>query len=78
MSRRVLVGSAVCVSVTIRDESFETPNFLDLHDRLSSDTTTCPPHTKVTLQGASSYIITSTPKIRLSKSVVDLLLFMIW
>jgi hypothetical protein len=55
----------------------DNPSFLDLHNRLSSDTTTYPLRTKVTLQGASSYIITSTPKVRLSKGVVDVSLFVI-
>jgi len=41
---------AVWVSVTIHDKSFETPNFGDLHDWLSSDTTTHPPSIKITLQ----------------------------
>jgi len=41
---------AVWVSVTIHDKSFETPNFGDLYDWLSSDTTTHPPSIKITLQ----------------------------
>ena len=46
-------------------------------DRVSSDTVTRPPFTKGTLQVDSSYIITSTPKDRLSKGVVDAFLFVI-
>jgi hypothetical protein len=64
--------------VTTRDKSFETPNFWDLHTQLSSDTTTHPPHTRVTLQGTSSYIITSTPKVQLPKGAADVFLFMVW
>ena len=69
---------AVWVSMTIRDESFETPNFWDLHTRLSSNTTTHPPYTKRTLQGASLHINTSTPKVQLEKGAADVFLFMIW
>ncbi len=36
--------------MTIHDKSFETPNFGDLYDWLSSDTTTHPPSIKITLQ----------------------------
>jgi hypothetical protein len=35
-------------------ESFETPNFLDLHTQLSSETSTHPVYTKVTLQEAKA------------------------
>ena len=62
----------------ICDESFETPNFWDLHTRLSSDTTTPSPYTKVTLQGDSSCIIKSTTKVRFEKGAADVYLFMIW
>jgi len=64
--------------VTIRDENFETLSFLDTHIWISSDTTTYSLHTKATPQGASLYIITLTPKVRLSKGVVDVSLFAIW
>jgi hypothetical protein len=37
-----------------------------------------PPYIRVTLQGASSYIITSTLKVRLAKGAADVFLFMIW
>jgi len=49
-----------------------------LHTRLSSDTTTPSPYTKVTLQGASSYIIMSTPTVQLEKGAADVFLFIIW
>jgi hypothetical protein len=44
-----------------------------LYTRLSSDTTTHPlsSYTKVTLQGASSYIITSTTKVRFAEGAID-------
>jgi hypothetical protein len=64
--------------ITIRDRFLETPNFLDLLTRLSSDTTTYPLHTKATPHEASSYIITSTREVQLLKGVVDVSLFMIW
>ena len=69
---------AAWASVTICDKSFETPNFWDLHTRLSSDTTTHLPHTKPTLQGASSHINASTPKFRLEKGAANVFLFTIW
>jgi hypothetical protein len=62
----------------ICDESFETPNFWDLHTRLSSDTTTHPHRAKVTVQGGSSYIIISNPKVRLEKGAADVFISMIW
>ena len=64
--------------VTIRDESFETPNFWDLHTRKPSDTTIHPLYTKVTLQGANSYIIILNPKVRLVKDAADVILFVVW
>ena len=65
-------------SVTIRDESFETPNFWDLHTRKPSDTTIHLLYTKVTLQGANSYIIMLNPKVRLVKGAADVILFVVW
>jgi hypothetical protein len=68
---------AMWVSVTTHDEKFETPNFLDLHMQLSSNTSTHLVYTKVTLQEASSYIITSIPKVWSVKGFINVFLFVI-
>ena len=77
LARRVVFCLNI-IATRPRDKSFETPDFWDLLNQLSSDTTTNPPHTKATLQEASPFITPSIPRVRLSKGVVDVSLFVIW